>query len=47
MFLELIVKNEGWQCKGWGSKGWRSAGESSPTTNVARVQIPASTPYVV
>ena len=46
MFLELIVKNEGWRSKGWGSKEWRS-GESSPPTNVARAQIPASTPYGV
>ena len=46
MFLELIVKNEGWRSKRWGSKEWRS-GESSPPTNVAQVQIPASMPYVV
>ena len=46
MFLELIVKNEGWRSKVWGRKGWQS-GESSPPTHVARVQIPASTLHVV
>ena len=48
-FAKVQIANIAWLqlvLKIWGSKGWRSGESAKPPTTVARVWLPASTPYV-
>ena len=41
------IPRKRWALMSWGTlEGWRSSESTQPPTNVARVQIPALTPYV-